>query len=714
MRTFASIALLLGVSAVVGCTTSAPPASVEATSQPSQYGLTVAEEARILALEDRREYSPELVATWVKHPNPLHRLRIALALGRIGPHSFIDTDDDHELDENELHAGVAELTTLVTDSDRRVREMAAFALGEIGDQKSAETLLRLTADSDFGVAAEAVEALAKLGTDPMGKDQLTRYLWMTDAKWPEGLRARAVRFLFRFNDDRASAAAMEALAATSETVRQEAAFALSRRAYAPARAQLELLLSDPNVLTRAYAAAALGRIADGASMNRLVEALGDEHPWVRTNAAAAMSRTGFAARGSRSSLHVLRILAASKDPDPGVRANVIDLLGLYPEFIDIRLRLLDVLKNGTQVERELAAGAIAKHYTPDAEMFKELDGDLSPWAIVRVLEATATLPHGPAMRARYASSPDPLVRAAVLGAIQDNQVDAEVEIIRANLTDPDVIVRTNALDRYTHVTIDPADVWLAVFETAEQRERTTPMNDARLAAIQGFATWDRPRRTAFLRGLLSDTDPVVRRVASDLIVEKAHAPRPAYTPLPITRPQSEYEEIVRWSRAPHTATIHMTRGKIELALTTQDAPMTTWNFAQLAKKKFFDNTSFMRVVPNFVIQGGDPRNDMNGGPGYAIRDEINLQKYTRGAVGMALSGPDTGGSQFFITHSPQPHLDGGYTIFGRVYDGMNAVVDQTERGDRVLTIAIDEHPPISPEQIGTANGIAPSSTPLQP
>jgi cyclophilin family peptidyl-prolyl cis-trans isomerase len=136
----------------------------------------------------------------------------------------------------------------------------------------------------------------------------------------------------------------------------------------------------------------------------------------------------------------------------------------------------------------------------------------------------------------------------------------------------------------------------------------------------------------------------------------------------------------------------MTRGTIQMALLTQDAPITTWNFAQLARKGYFDNTSFMRVVPNFVIQGGDPRNDMSGGPGYAIRDEINLQKYTRGAVGMALSGPDTGGSQFFITHSPQPHLDGGYTIFARVYDGMNGVVDQVERGDAVRTITIDERP----------------------
>ncbi|MGZ8796354.1 MAG: peptidylprolyl isomerase, partial [Thermoanaerobaculia bacterium] len=137
---------------------------------------------------------------------------------------------------------------------------------------------------------------------------------------------------------------------------------------------------------------------------------------------------------------------------------------------------------------------------------------------------------------------------------------------------------------------------------------------------------------------------------------------------------------------------HMTRGVIDLTLLAHDAPMTAWNFAQLARNKYFDNTTFMRVVPNFVIQGGDPRNDQNGGPGYSIRDEINLQKYTRGAVGMALSGADTGGSQFFITHSPQPHLDGGYKVYGRVSAGMNGVVDHTERGDRVETITIDERP----------------------
>jgi cyclophilin family peptidyl-prolyl cis-trans isomerase/HEAT repeat protein len=661
--------------------------------------MTVAEEARILSLEDRRAFDPQLVAAWVKHPNPLHRVRIALALAHIGPHAFIDSDGDGTLNDKEMHAGVAELITLATDPDRNVREMAAFALGEIGDSQGAETLIGLAADNDFGVAAEAVEALSKLSDAPHApKDLLTRYLWLTDGKLPEGVRARAVRFLFRFKDDRARIAAMDALGAASDAVRQEAAFTFSRDKYAPARGSLELLLTDPNVLTRAFAAAALGKIEDGASVPRLVEALGDAHPWVRTNAAGALSRIGVQARGALLADHVPRLLALADDPDPGVRASAIDLLGLYGAVAAARERLLDVLKNGTQTERELAAGAIAKHFPMDSETFHALDSGLSPWAIVRVLEATATTQDGMAIRAKYAHSPDALVRAAALAAIQDPQTDAQVDLIRAGLTDPDVIVRSTAIDRYEHVTVEPANVWLPALEQIEEAERKSPMNDARLAAIHAIAAYERPKRAAFLRGFLTDPDPVVRRVASDLIVEKLKTPRPAYTPLPVTRPQSDYEEIVRWSRTPHTATIHMTRGKIELALLTQDAPMTTWNFAQLAKKKFYDNTSFMRVVPNFVIQGGDPRNDMNGGPGYAIRDEINLQKYTRGAVGMALSGADTGGSQFFITHSPQPHLDGGYTIFGRVYDGMNGVVDQTERGDRVQTITIDEHPPVTAEQ----------------
>ena len=263
----------------------------------------------------------------------------------------------------------------------------------------------------------------------------------------------------------------------------------------------------------------------------------------------------------------------------------------------------------------------------------------------------------------------------------------------------DPIVRSNAIERYAASKSESNEAKVKTLTSAEQCARTDQLDDARLAAITALGAIDYADREAFLRSLLADNDFVVRRVAADIIEQKLKKARPQYTPLPVSRTAADYEQIAAWSRQPHTATIHMTRGNIGLTLLAQDAPVTVWNFVQLAQKKYFDNTTFMRVVPNFVIQSGDPRNDQNGGPGYSIRDEINLQKYTRGAVGMALSGPDTGGSQFFITHSPQPHLDGGYTIFGRVSSGMTAVVDQTERGDKVETITIDEHAPVSDSEL---------------
>jgi cyclophilin family peptidyl-prolyl cis-trans isomerase len=304
---------------------------------------------------------------------------------------------------------------------------------------------------------------------------------------------------------------------------------------------------------------------------------------------------------------------------------------------------------------------------------------------VRVLESGGAVAES--MRAKWAADPSTLVRIYTISTIPDAQVDAHLAAIRAALDDADPVVRGYAIERFAK---SAAPDRAAMLGAAEERARGDKQNDARVAAVRALGELDFPEREAKLRALLRDGDPVIRRIAADLIEEKLKKPRPQYTPLPVERPMAEYAEIVQWSKEPHIATIHMTRGNVAMALLTQDAPMTTWNFAHLASGHYFDGTTFMRVVPNFVIQGGDPRNDMEGGPGYAIRDEINLQKYTRGAVGMALSGPDTGGSQFFITHSPQPHLDGGYTIFARVTEGMSGVADQTERGDKVVTIAIDE------------------------
>jgi cyclophilin family peptidyl-prolyl cis-trans isomerase/HEAT repeat protein len=717
MRKLAPLALLLAAAFVAACTTATtplpppPPApepaqsapgAVPAPDTPAQpYGLTTEDEARILALEDRREYDAAFVDAFATHENSLHRQRIALALGRIGPLTFVDTNGNGERDAGERQAGVEQLTKLAHDPVAAVAETAVFALGEIGDASAIETLLGIP-NADGRVEAEAVEALSKMAKQV----PFARYAQLARGGANEGTRARAVRFLFRFDSDEASAVAAEMLDSTSSAIRQEAAYALARRTYAPAREKLELLTNDPNTLTRAYAISALGRIAVPTSAPLLVTALGDIHPWVRTNAVIAIARLAAKDPSVLRSDDIPRLLAIMDDPDVGVRSTAIDTLGYYATRNQTaRQRLIELSKNGSRWERELAAAAIAKHFG-DARP-SEIPAELTGWGKVRVLETTGAMKtSGAALRRRLFDDPDPMVRAQALGAIPDAEVNAEERTILLGFSEADVVIRANAIERYAKSTA-PVEKRLPLLRGAYERAlQDRDLNDARLAAIVAIGEIDHPERESFLRSLLNDADPGVRRIAADQIETKLKKPRPQYTPLPASHTAAEYAEIAQWARQPHTATIHMTRGIIEMALLPQDAPVTAWNFAQLAKRGYFDNTTFMRVVPNFVVQGGDPRNDQNGGPGYAIRDEINLQKYTRGAVGMALSGPDTGGSQFFITHSPQPHLDGGYTIFGRVYDGMGGVADFTERGDKVETIKIDEHAAVGQTEIGAVLNVS--------
>ena len=135
------------------------------------------------------------------------------------------------------------------------------------------------------------------------------------------------------------------------------------------------------------------------------------------------------------------------------------------------------------------------------------------------------------------------------------------------------------------------------------------------------------------------------------------------------------------------AIIETEKGNIELELFEKDAPNTVANFEKLAKKGFYDGLTFHRVIDDFVIQGGCPKGNGTGGPGYTIKCEINANKPGTGALSMAHAGKDTGGSQFFITHSPQPHLDGVHTVFGKVISGMD-VVNSVKQGDKMLKVTI--------------------------
>jgi peptidyl-prolyl cis-trans isomerase B (cyclophilin B) len=145
------------------------------------------------------------------------------------------------------------------------------------------------------------------------------------------------------------------------------------------------------------------------------------------------------------------------------------------------------------------------------------------------------------------------------------------------------------------------------------------------------------------------------------------------------------------SKKNYLARIATARGEIVLQLFPEHAPQTVNNFVFLAKENFYDGLLFHRVIANFMIQGGDPTGSGSGGPGYRFADETgsNPLKHETGAISMANAGPNTNGSQFFITHAPQPHLNGRHTVFGKVLRGQ-AVVDAIQQGDAMVSVRIEE------------------------
>ena len=140
-----------------------------------------------------------------------------------------------------------------------------------------------------------------------------------------------------------------------------------------------------------------------------------------------------------------------------------------------------------------------------------------------------------------------------------------------------------------------------------------------------------------------------------------------------------------------SATLDTSRGRIVVELFTKDAPNTVNNFVFLAREGFYDGTVFHRVIADFMVQGGDPTGTGRGGPGYKFEDETrnNPNRHGRGVLSMANSGPNTNGSQFFITHVETPWLDGKHTVFGRVLSGLE-VVDSVQQGDTLNSVTIEE------------------------
>ena len=646
--------------------------------------------AGLLRMEDRRTYDPLLTGRTAASPDPWLRAKTALAVSRL-------KDPDASV----------YLPVLLKDVEASVRRAATFGAGLSGDARLLRFLVAALGDSDVETAANAAEALGKIG----GKDA-TDALLAALAK-PAGPRAACALALFRRPEARTVAALLAVFAEDSSApeLRRAVVYALARkpqREAAPAlRAVLRKGNEGPNAPSSeevAWAARGLGILEDEKSMGDLVRLAASRDISVSVQALTALNSLSKKIPVSpgdevtRSALDVA--LVRANDPLPGVAIAGLRLLGALPDSPASRAALEEnLLRKGwrgqtalvsltrldavrapgaaaARIDAALVAGTLELHLGA-AESLQFFEGDGPPKPLATALLADRAV----------------RVRAAALSSLSKRQSPRLSTWLLAGLVDRDPAVRDVALDAAAPLlekgSADLKRAWSAAFDRAfgsGEPDFTVGALDA--AAARG----DSGR--ALVAAHANDPDAVTREKARRLLVEKYESSAASFRPIPVaTRLSTEdYERVARAANESFLeAEIATARGAFRMELLAEDAPFTVESFRALAEKHFFDGMVIHRVVPDFVVQAGDPRGDGSGGPLYAIRDEINAARYTRGAVGMALSGADTGGSQWFVALSSQLHLDGGYTVFGRVLEGWD-VLDRIEQDDRLVSVRVTSRP----------------------
>lgn len=646
-----------------------------ATLSPARVDASALTE--LMSFEDTRTYDSAAFTRLATAGNWLTRQRTMLAMGRIG--------NTH---------GIPLLLEALSDPSDSVRTYAAFALGELADSAPRVTQALGALSAGRGVAAaEALAALGKIGG--AGARLLVEKSLRRHKRGIELEAALLAAWRFPRRSTTNAWIAAHARSRDRET-RWRAVYALVRAGVDPALVREFLrLVEDPDPLVRSIAARGLRfASADSAGQSeaaaiRLRALLRDPDAHVRINAATMLS--GY--RQAASASHVLPLL---DDPDLNVRIAAMQALGAL-------------------------GGADAAH------ALEEKVQDTSEKSAIRgiaLVSLAAADPGRALLAARVLStSKDAALRSYVARALGNTSRGESLELLRSLARDSDPRVQLHAITSLSDIAVDTLVSARAFF--IEQLGTAEPYS--RAAALTGLARLARPgdevlALEAFERSLqdrieepgqaalsllakLAENNPAIRRSFTTRFplgrIPLVPVRRAAVRALKIAEPccalvpQPElYARVVRTVLAPALKGNYKPRAKItteagvfEVELLAADAPITVDNFITLARRKYFDGGRWHRVVPNFVLQDGDPTGTGEGGPGYAIRDEINRVRYLDGILGMALSGPDTGGSQWFITHSPQPHLDGTYTVFGRVVSGMT-VAQRVVQDDRIASIEI--------------------------
>jgi cyclophilin family peptidyl-prolyl cis-trans isomerase/HEAT repeat protein len=720
--------------AAAGGVGGAPGASAAPPDLPEMRPPDLELRAMLLLVAERRVYEPLTVMQALK-AGPETRAELAAALGRIPGQEAgsvlagLLIDDQAEVRRAAafslgLHGDAAARPALrqaMLDPDRETGSLAVEALGRLATPlvEVAEQLLKLPEEERWPRLLPYLfrfkdEALVPLAEHGLGLPDPELHRWSAYALARDPLpaaapllrrltgdpdplvRAWAARGLGRVgggNEDLVALAPLltdPAGGPVVEALRAGAALVGGGKApAAPAwRPRLLALLSDPRAgvrVTAIDAAAAWLPDADlgaalaaraGAAVEAPKGAAGAGSPTAAAGVAAALTappvplaqtiERGSAlvalARG-RDSRAVALVATAAGSPEPRLRARAAEAAGLLGES-----ELLGRLAaDPSSLVREAALAA-------------------------RLLPAPAPSPASSSGGAAGATG-----KAGKVGTVQgpaaNNATTPAARAAAAALSDPDEGVRTVATDWLAdHPVVPLANLAGALTAALHDESIESPLGVIKALTARGEAE---PRE----RGAVVELLERVGRQPSYALRREAAAgltrlgrPAPPLGPAPSLEAGAggdelrSYREIVERTRRPRTVEVRTNRGAFRLRLDCPRAPRTCLNLLDLAAQHFYDGLLFHRVVPDFVIQAGDPRGDGYGGPGYVLGDEINRLRYRRGILGMALAGPDTGGSQFFITLSPQPHLDGGYTAFGEVIAGAE-VLDAIQAGDRIESIA---------------------------
>jgi cyclophilin family peptidyl-prolyl cis-trans isomerase len=683
-----------------------------------------AEDRRTLRLPSKNVDDPKYnIVEFLKRSQANVRRRAAIAIGRIGDPTAVAP----------LLERLAPVGDTAPEPNADVRAALVFALGEIEDMRAVPKLLELLADTktQAAIRARAAEALGKIGANAtaaaaLGQPRLQQMNAAVAAALPSPdrdvvgdellLGSLAITALLRLKQPEATAPLTAMLASRSSVLRWHAANAVARlrpeAASAPdAVTRLTAMLKAQEPIERANGARGLGAMKAAAAVESLIGLLGDTDDRVRVSAVRALAGIGDAraaaplgALGDRLLAGYAEYVAAKQPgvpPEQNLLLDVATALGTLkdPSSLPLlaRMRVLDG-RVGANPETEIAVAAYG-----EAPFFEVPAGAGAPsdWQHVsnyaqglgavggerakrELLDALAGRRFGPL---------DARAVPEVLNALAKLKVEGLERILVEQLGARDVAVRATAAGLLAeHAAPGGSAALSQSLEAALKASATDTDLDARLALLDAIAKLKVPRSNELLNIGLESNNYLVWRRAAALLDEGGKSSYLSLVPertVPARR-AGFYERAEALMRRPSPIAVLTTeKGDIRLELLAHEAPLTVDSFVSLARKNYFDGVAFHRVVPNFVVQGGDPRGDGNGGPGYQIRCEINMAPYDRGAVGMALSGKDTGGSQFFVTHSPQPHLDGGYTVFARVTAGMD-VVDRLARGDRILSVNVIE------------------------